>query len=54
MGLFKNIDGRNADRTQNMFIVTILEKTEELRLKFSKGNEQFYKRWWAIKKWELN
>ena len=31
----QNIDGINADWTQNMFILTILERIKEMRLKFS-------------------
>ena len=38
VGQLKNIDGINADGTQNMFILTILEKTKEMRLKFSQGS----------------
>ena len=34
----KNVDGINAARTQNMFIFTVLEKIEEMRLKFSEGS----------------
>ena len=38
VGQLKNVDGINADWTQNMFILTILEKTKETRLKFSQGS----------------
>ena len=38
VGQLKNIDGINADGTQNMFILTILEKNKEMRLKFSRGS----------------
>ena len=34
----KNIDGINADGTQNMSILTILEKIKEMRLKFSQAS----------------
>ena len=34
----KNVDGVNADGTQNMFILTTLEKVKETRLKFSQGS----------------
>ena len=34
----KNVDGVNADRTQNMFILTTLEKIKETRLKHSQGS----------------
>ena len=37
-GQLKNIDGRNADVTQNMLILTILEKIKETRLIFSIGS----------------
>ena len=32
----KNIDGENADGTQSMFVLEILEKIWETRFKFSK------------------
>ena len=35
VGQLKNADGINADGTQNMFILTILEKIKETGLKFS-------------------
>ena len=38
VGQLKNIDGINADGTQSMFILTILEKIKEARLKFSQGS----------------
>ena len=34
----KNIDGINADGAKSTFILTILEKTKETRLKFSQGS----------------
>ena len=34
----KNVDGVNADGTQNMFILTTLEKIKETRLKLSQGS----------------
>ena len=34
----KNTDNKNVDVTQNMFILTILEKIKETRLKFSQGS----------------
>ena len=34
----RNVDGINADGTQSMFILTILEKIKETRLKFSQGS----------------
>ena len=34
----KNDDGENADGTQSMFILTILEKIKEKILKFSQGS----------------
>ena len=37
-GQLKNVDGINADETQSMFILTILEKINETRLKFSQGS----------------
>ena len=38
VGHLKKIDGINANGTQSMFILTILEKTNEMRLEFSAGN----------------
>ena len=38
VGQLKNVDGINADETQSMFILTILEKINETRLKFSQGS----------------
>ena len=38
LGQLKNIDGINADGTQNMFISTILDKIKETRLNFSRGS----------------
>ena len=38
VGQLNNIDGVGADWTQNMFILMILEKIKETRLKFSQGN----------------
>ena len=38
VGKLKNIDGVNADGTQSMFVLKILEKIKETRLKFSQGN----------------
>ena len=35
VGQLKNVDCINADGTQNMFILTILEKMKETRLTFS-------------------
>ena len=37
-GQSKNVDGTNADEAESMFILTILEKIEETRLKFSQGS----------------
>ena len=34
VGKWKNVDGVNADGTQSMFILTILEKIKETRLIF--------------------
>ena len=34
----KNIDGINADGAESTFILTILEKIKETRLKFSQGS----------------
>ena len=34
----KNVNGINADGTQNMFILMILEKISEMRLRFSQGS----------------
>ena len=34
----KNIDGINADGTQSMLALTILEKIKETRLKYSQGS----------------
>ena len=35
-GQLKNTDGVNADGEQSMFVLTILEKIKEARLKFSR------------------
>ena len=36
-GQLKNIDGIKADETQNVFVLTILEKIKKTRIKFSQG-----------------
>ena len=38
-GQLKNTDGVNADGEQSMFVLTILEKIKEARLKFSQVTE---------------
>ena len=38
VGQWKNINGINADVTESMFALTILEKIKETRLKFSQGS----------------
>ena len=38
VGQLNNTDGENADGTQSMFVLTILEKIKETRLKFSQGS----------------
>ena len=38
VGQLKNEDGINTDGTQSIFILTILEKIKETRLKFSQGS----------------
>ena len=38
VGQLKNVNGINADGTQNMFILMILEKINETRLRFSQGS----------------
>ena len=38
VGQLKNEDGINTDGTQSIFILTILEKIKEARLKFSQGS----------------
>ena len=35
---FKNLDGKNTEETQSMFVLTILQKIKETRLKFSQGS----------------
>ena len=35
---FKNLDGKNAEETQSMFVLTISQKFKETRLKFSQGS----------------
>ena len=37
-GQLKNTDGVNADGEQSMFVLMILEKIKEARLKFSQGS----------------
>ena len=38
VGQLKNLDGINVDGTQSMFVLTILEKIKETRLKSSQGS----------------
>ena len=38
VGQLKNLDSINVDGTQSMFVLTILEKIKETRLKFSLGS----------------
>ena len=38
VGQLKNEDVINADGTQSMFLLTILEKIKETRIKFSQGS----------------
>ena len=38
IGQLKNADGINADGGESMYILTILEKIKETRLKFSQGS----------------
>ena len=38
VGQLKNTNGVNADGTQSMFVLVILEKIKETRLKFSLGS----------------
>ena len=38
----------------NLFILKILEKIKEMRLKFSQGSVAVYKKWQIMKKQELN
>ena len=33
IGKWKNADGKNANRTQSMFVLTILKKIKEMRVK---------------------
>ena len=35
----KNVDGTNPDGTQNMFVLTVLEKIKEAILTFSQGSK---------------
>ena len=37
-GQLKNVDGVNADGTQSMFVLTLLEEIKETRLTFSQGS----------------
>ena len=37
-GQLKNVDGINTDEAESMFILMILEKIKETRLKFSPGS----------------
>ena len=37
IGQLKNEDGKKADETQDVLILTILEKIKETRLEFSQG-----------------
>ena len=47
-----NIDNPiNADGTENMFVLTILEKIKETRIKFHQGSVKVLQ-WEIIKKWE--
>ena len=38
VGQLKNVGNTNADGAESMFILTILEKMKEMRLKFSQGS----------------
>ena len=38
IGQLKNEDGINADGTESMFVLTILENIKEIKLKFSQGS----------------
>ena len=38
VGQLKNVDGMNADRAESIFILTILEKIKETRLKLPQGS----------------
>ena len=38
VGQLKNEDGINADRKQSMYVLTILEKIKEMRLKLFQGS----------------
>ena len=37
VGQLKNVDGINTGGAESMFVLTILEKIKEMRLKFSQG-----------------
>ena len=49
----KKLDNTNAN-AESIFVLKILEKIKETRLKFSEGSVTEYKRWKFIKKRELN
>ena len=49
VGQLKNTDGANADETQSMIVLTILENIKEMSLKFSQRSVT----WWIMKKQDL-
>ena len=52
VGQLKNTYGENAGGTEYMFVLIILEKIKETKLKFSQRSvilRKFYKRWQIIK-----
>ena len=58
VGQLENVDkdcnAIDADGTEAMFILTVLEKIKEMRLNISQGSVKYYKRLQIIKKQELN
>ena len=51
----KNVDGTNPDGTQNMFVLTVLEKNQRSDTNiFSRNYNRITKRWKSFEKRELN
>ena len=53
VGQLKSIDGANADGKWSMFLIRILEKVKETRLKFRQGSVTAPKKMANCKKQEL-
>ena len=45
VGQLKKTDGKNADGTGSMFVLTVLENIKKTRFKFSQESVTVFKRW---------